>query len=87
MNGGLGTTMGCTGPKSGITVCDDCTFLDMQVQQIEVLKLLFLRVLSNLTFFEIPSIRLSVCMLVRLSGIFLRKYSVLFLMKFWCHLT
>ena len=51
LNGGLGTTMGCTGPKSGITVCDDCTFLDMQVQQIEVLKLLFPRVLSNSTFF------------------------------------
>lgn len=38
LNGGLGTTMGCTGPKSVITVRDDCTFLDMQVQQLEYLN-------------------------------------------------
>lgn len=38
LNGGLGTSMGCTGPKSGITVRDEFTFLDMQVQQIEHLN-------------------------------------------------
>lgn len=36
LNGGLGTSMGCTGPKSVITVRNDLTFLDMTVQQIEV---------------------------------------------------
>ena len=34
MNGGLGTGMGCTGPKSGIVVRNDLTFLDLTVQQI-----------------------------------------------------
>lgn len=38
LNGGLGTSMGCTGPKSVITVRDEFTFLDMQVQQIENLN-------------------------------------------------
>ena len=36
LNGGLGTTMGCTGPKSAIEVRDNMTFLDMTVKQIEV---------------------------------------------------
>jgi UTP--glucose-1-phosphate uridylyltransferase len=36
LNGGLGTTMGCTGPKSVIEVRDDMTFLDLTVRQIEV---------------------------------------------------
>ena len=36
LNGGLGTSMGCKGPKSVITVRGEYTFLDMQVQQIEV---------------------------------------------------
>lgn len=36
LNGGLGTTMGCTGPKSLISVRNDLTFLDLNVQQIEV---------------------------------------------------
>ncbi|CAH8529555.1 unnamed protein product [Dicrocoelium dendriticum] len=35
LNGGLGTTMGCTGPKSLISVRSDLTFLDLTVQQIE----------------------------------------------------
>lgn len=35
LNGGLGTTMGCTGPKSVIEVRDDMTFLDLTVRQIE----------------------------------------------------
>ncbi|VDN11627.1 unnamed protein product [Dibothriocephalus latus] len=39
LNGGLGTSMGCCGPKSLIKVRDDCTFLDLTVQQIEVGKL------------------------------------------------
>eukprot|EP01113_Clastostelium_recurvatum_P048393 TRINITY_DN87_c0_g1_i2.p1 TRINITY_DN87_c0_g1~~TRINITY_DN87_c0_g1_i2.p1 ORF type:complete len:494 (-),score=214.73 TRINITY_DN87_c0_g1_i2:78-1523(-) len=35
LNGGLGTTMGCTGPKSVIEVRNDLTFLDLTVQQIQ----------------------------------------------------
>ncbi|KAG5893128.1 hypothetical protein JTB14_034149 [Gonioctena quinquepunctata] len=35
LNGGLGTSMGCHGPKSVITVRSDLTFLDLTVQQIE----------------------------------------------------
>lgn len=38
LNGGLGTSMGCTGPKSVITVRNEFTFLDMQVQQIAYLN-------------------------------------------------
>nr|AAD04164.1 UDPglucose pyrophosphorylase [Gracilaria gracilis] len=34
LNGGLGTSMGCKGPKSVIEVRDDTTFLDLIVQQI-----------------------------------------------------
>ena len=36
LNGGLGTSMGCTGPKSVISVRNELTFLDLTVQQIEV---------------------------------------------------
>lgn len=36
LNGGLGTTMGCVGPKSAIEVRDGNTFLDLIVRQIEV---------------------------------------------------
>lgn len=36
LNGGLGTSMGCHGPKSVITVRNNFTFLDLTVQQIEV---------------------------------------------------
>lgn len=36
LNGGLGTTMGCVGPKSLISVHSDRTFLDLTVEQIEV---------------------------------------------------
>eukprot|EP01100_Stratorugosa_tubuloviscum_P000364 TRINITY_DN107_c0_g1_i1.p1 TRINITY_DN107_c0_g1~~TRINITY_DN107_c0_g1_i1.p1 ORF type:complete len:440 (-),score=209.38 TRINITY_DN107_c0_g1_i1:118-1437(-) len=38
LNGGLGTTMGCTGPKSVIQVRGNTTFLDMTVQQISQLN-------------------------------------------------
>lgn len=38
LNGGLGTSMGCTGPKSVIPVRSDLTFLDLTVQQIEHLN-------------------------------------------------
>ncbi|XP_045829058.1 UTP--glucose-1-phosphate uridylyltransferase isoform X1 [Trifolium pratense] len=38
LNGGLGTTMGCTGPKSVIEVRDGLTFLDLIVKQIENLN-------------------------------------------------
>ncbi|KRX21677.1 Actin-related protein 2, partial [Trichinella nelsoni] len=39
LNGGLGTTMGCKGPKSLIPVRHDLTFLDLTMQQIEHLNL------------------------------------------------
>lgn len=39
LNGGLGTSMGCHGPKSVIAVRNDLTFLDLTVQQIEVSSL------------------------------------------------
>ncbi|MCL4124611.1 UNVERIFIED_CONTAM: hypothetical protein GTU68_030512 [Idotea baltica] len=38
LNGGLGTSMGCQGPKSIIPVRSDLTFLDLTVQQIENLN-------------------------------------------------
>lgn len=38
LNGGLGTSMGCTGPKSVIQVRDDLTFLDITVHQVEELN-------------------------------------------------
>ncbi|XP_052272973.1 UTP--glucose-1-phosphate uridylyltransferase-like isoform X2 [Dreissena polymorpha] len=38
LNGGLGTGMGCTGPKSAISVRNELTFLDLNVQQIETLN-------------------------------------------------
>lgn len=38
LNGGLGTTMGCIGPKSAIEVRDAMTFLDLTVRQIEHLN-------------------------------------------------
>jgi len=41
LNGGLGTSMGCTGPKSLISLRRDMTFLDMNVQQIEVRYVMF----------------------------------------------
>jgi UTP--glucose-1-phosphate uridylyltransferase len=40
LNGGLGTTMGCQGPKSVISVRNDLTFLDLTIQQLEV-KIVF----------------------------------------------
>lgn len=38
LNGGLGTSMGCVGPKSIIEVRDGKTFLDLMVRQIEYLN-------------------------------------------------
>ncbi len=38
LNGGLGTSMGCKGPKSVIPLRNDQTFLDLTVQQIESLN-------------------------------------------------
>jgi len=38
LNGGLGTSMGCKGPKSIIPIRNDLTFLDLTVQQIEHLN-------------------------------------------------
>lgn len=37
LNGGLGTTMGCVGPKSAIEVREGSTFLDLSVKQIKVI--------------------------------------------------
>ena len=39
LNGGLGTSMGCQGPKSLIPVRSELTFLDLTVQQIDVRKI------------------------------------------------
>jgi UTP--glucose-1-phosphate uridylyltransferase len=36
LNGGLGTSMGCKGPKSVIPVRNDLTFLDLTVQQVNL---------------------------------------------------
>ncbi|XP_035492286.2 UTP--glucose-1-phosphate uridylyltransferase isoform X1 [Scophthalmus maximus] len=41
LNGGLGTSMGCRGPKSLISVRSENTFLDLTVQQIEHLNKTF----------------------------------------------
>lgn len=41
LNGGLGTSMGCTGPKSVIQVRNDLTFLDLAVRQVEKLNQLY----------------------------------------------
>jgi len=38
LNGGLGTTMGCTGPKSVIEVHSNLSFLDLTVSQIDDLN-------------------------------------------------
>lgn len=38
LNGGLGTTMGCVGPKSAIEVRDGMTFLDLTVRQLDFLN-------------------------------------------------
>lgn len=41
LNGGLGTSMGCVGPKSVIEVREGNTFLDLSVRQIEHLNRLY----------------------------------------------
>lgn len=41
LNGGLGTSMGCQGPKSTITVRDDLTFLDLTIRQLETINLTY----------------------------------------------
>jgi UTP--glucose-1-phosphate uridylyltransferase len=38
LNGGLGTSMGCKGPKSAISVRNNLTFLDLTLQQIQHLN-------------------------------------------------
>ncbi len=38
LNGGLGTSMGCVGPKSAIEVRDGASFMDLAVTQIKVLN-------------------------------------------------
>jgi UTP--glucose-1-phosphate uridylyltransferase len=39
LNGGLGTTMGCRGPKSCLEVDGDRTFLDLTVRQVETINI------------------------------------------------
>jgi len=41
LNGGLGTSMGCKGPKSIIQVRNDLTFLDLTLQQIQNLNKMY----------------------------------------------
>ncbi|KAK6017398.1 UTP--glucose-1-phosphate uridylyltransferase, partial [Ostertagia ostertagi] len=41
LNGGLGTSMGCKGPKSVIPVRNELTFLDLTLQQIQTLNKTF----------------------------------------------
>lgn len=48
LNGGLGTTMGCKGPKGAISVRDELTFLDLTMQQMEVGSESLLSLLSGL---------------------------------------
>ncbi|KAE8987633.1 UTP--glucose-1-phosphate uridylyltransferase [Phytophthora fragariae] len=38
LNGGLGTTLGCEGPKSAIEVRQDLSFLDLTVRQVEYIN-------------------------------------------------
>lgn len=38
LNGGLGTTMGCVGPKSAIEVRNGSSFLDLTVKQVKVIS-------------------------------------------------
>lgn len=47
LNGGLGTSMGCVGPKSSITVRDDKTFLDLVVRQLEVKNSILLLIAAS----------------------------------------
>ncbi len=47
LNGGLGTSMGCQGPKSTITVRDDLTFLDLTIRQLEVSCLHYLNFIHS----------------------------------------
>ena len=42
LNGGLGTSMGCVGPKSILQIREDKTFLDLTVLQIEVTGYFFI---------------------------------------------
>ncbi len=41
LNGGLGTSMGCQGPKSLIPVRGDLTFLDLTVAQVRALNMAY----------------------------------------------
>jgi UTP--glucose-1-phosphate uridylyltransferase len=52
LNGGLGTSMGCHGPKSVIPVRSDLTFLDLTVQQIEVSDFIHQSLLTRFLTFE-----------------------------------
>lgn len=47
LNGGLGTSMGCKGPKSVIPVRNELTFLDLTLQQIQVRDLTYPRLIFS----------------------------------------
>ena len=53
LNGGLGTTMGCKGPKSLISVRNDNSFLDLTVQQIEVCEYFTLIYLADVDYIRL----------------------------------
>lgn len=38
LNGGLGTSMGCAGPKSLLNVRDNLTFIDFSIKQLETIN-------------------------------------------------
>ncbi len=52
LNGGLGTTMGCQGPKSVISVRSGLTFLDLTIQQLEVKMNLIYQIKFDLSVFQ-----------------------------------
>jgi len=60
LNGGLGTTMGCTGPKSVIRVRGEDTFLDLTIKQIQV-SMHVVNTQSNQRLFEFSYSSCSSC--------------------------
>jgi UTP--glucose-1-phosphate uridylyltransferase len=53
LNGGLGTTMGCVGPKSLIEVRSDKNFLDLTIEQIKVgirFHVIIIQLYTKITF-------------------------------------
>lgn len=48
LNGGLGTSMGCTGTKSLIPVRNELTFLDLTVHLIQVGIIFYLNMVTSI---------------------------------------